>query len=166
MTFCSWTINGSAFSSLTLQVTVSPPLLSPPCSKLHLLAKPRTPLILPKFLPRSITHSAANSSLILSPPLTFSSISPPNVSAIPAPVIRRSFLLTVRAAPPAPSSKTVFSSACSRERNMRPSKFLSNPAAAVAHELLQEISRWSARPSGQSQEDDMTLLVFDYQSSS
>src|SRR6516165_10068994 len=40
------------------------------------------------------------------------------------------------------------------------------PAAAVAHELLQEISRWSARPSGQSQEDDMTLLVFDYQSSS
>ena len=40
------------------------------------------------------------------------------------------------------------------------------PAAAVAHGLLQEISRWSARPSGQSQEDDMTLLVFDYQSSS
>src|SRR5215472_17968318 len=41
MTFCSWTINGSAFSSLTLQVTVSPPLLSRPCSKVHLLAKPR-----------------------------------------------------------------------------------------------------------------------------
>jgi sigma-B regulation protein RsbU (phosphoserine phosphatase) len=40
------------------------------------------------------------------------------------------------------------------------------PAAAAAHELLQAISRWSVRPSGQTQEDDMTLLVLDYQSKS
>jgi serine phosphatase RsbU (regulator of sigma subunit) len=39
-------------------------------------------------------------------------------------------------------------------------------AAAVANELLREIARWSGRLSGQSQEDDMTLLVLDYQSSS
>jgi serine phosphatase RsbU (regulator of sigma subunit) len=39
-------------------------------------------------------------------------------------------------------------------------------AAALAHQLLQEIAHWSARPSGQSQEDDMTLLVLDYQSHS
>jgi sigma-B regulation protein RsbU (phosphoserine phosphatase) len=40
------------------------------------------------------------------------------------------------------------------------------PAAAVANDLLREISRWSGRLSGQAQEDDMTLLVLDYQSSS
>jgi len=40
------------------------------------------------------------------------------------------------------------------------------PAAAVVNELLREISRWSGRPSGQAQEDDMTLLVLDYESRS
>lgn len=37
-------------------------------------------------------------------------------------------------------------------------------APALAHQLLQEIARWSARSAGQGQEDDMTLLVLDYQS--
>jgi serine phosphatase RsbU (regulator of sigma subunit) len=36
-------------------------------------------------------------------------------------------------------------------------------AAEVSHELLKEIARWSFRPAGQNQEDDMTLLVLDYQ---
>lgn len=37
-------------------------------------------------------------------------------------------------------------------------------ASAVAHQLLQEIALWSARSPGHGQEDDMTLLVLDYQS--
>jgi sigma-B regulation protein RsbU (phosphoserine phosphatase) len=36
------------------------------------------------------------------------------------------------------------------------------PAAALADELLREITGWSARPSGSVQEDDMTLVVLDF----
>jgi sigma-B regulation protein RsbU (phosphoserine phosphatase)/two-component system sensor histidine kinase ChiS len=36
-------------------------------------------------------------------------------------------------------------------------------AGALADGLLNEIGRWAARSSGQSQEDDMTLLVLDCQ---
>jgi serine phosphatase RsbU (regulator of sigma subunit) len=35
-------------------------------------------------------------------------------------------------------------------------------AATLAEKLLAEISRWSARPPGHSQEDDMTLVVLDF----
>jgi hypothetical protein len=40
------------------------------------------------------------------------------------------------------------------------------PAAAFGDELLSEIARWSARSSGRAQEDDMTLIVVDYQGQS
>jgi Stage II sporulation protein E (SpoIIE) len=40
------------------------------------------------------------------------------------------------------------------------------PAAAFGDELLSEIARWSARSSGGAQEDDMTLIVLDYQGQS
>ena len=40
------------------------------------------------------------------------------------------------------------------------------PAAALADELLSEIARWSARSSGHTQEDDMTLIVVDCQGQS
>jgi len=40
------------------------------------------------------------------------------------------------------------------------------PPAALADELLSEIARWSARSSGHLQEDDMTLIVIDYQGQS
>ena len=36
-------------------------------------------------------------------------------------------------------------------------------AAALADQLLSEIARWSARSSGRLQEDDMTLIVIDWQ---
>jgi sigma-B regulation protein RsbU (phosphoserine phosphatase) len=35
--------------------------------------------------------------------------------------------------------------------------------AEISYELLKEIAQWSLRPAGQNQEDDMTLLVLDYQ---
>jgi sigma-B regulation protein RsbU (phosphoserine phosphatase) len=48
----------------------------------------------------------------------------------------------------------------------RCSQFLASrtqlPAAALADELLREITSWSARPSGSVQEDDMTLVVLDF----
>jgi serine phosphatase RsbU (regulator of sigma subunit) len=40
------------------------------------------------------------------------------------------------------------------------------PAAALGDELLSEIARWSARSAGRAQEDDMTLIVVDYQGQS
>jgi phosphoserine phosphatase RsbU/P len=36
------------------------------------------------------------------------------------------------------------------------------PAAALADDLLREIARWTERPSGGTQEDDMTLVVLDF----
>jgi serine phosphatase RsbU (regulator of sigma subunit) len=49
---------------------------------------------------------------------------------------------------------------------VRCTKFLeSNPrlnATALADELLAEIARWSARAAGESQDDDMTLVVLDF----
>ena len=64
-----------------------------------------------------------------------------------------------------PESKNPSAEEFSLERCKRFLESSSNlGAAALAHQLLHEITRWSARPSGQSQEDDMTLLVLDYQS--
>jgi sigma-B regulation protein RsbU (phosphoserine phosphatase) len=40
------------------------------------------------------------------------------------------------------------------------------PAASLADELLSEISRWSARSSGSLQQDDITLIVIDWQGQS
>jgi phosphoserine phosphatase RsbU/P len=39
-------------------------------------------------------------------------------------------------------------------------------APALADQLLSEIARWSARSSGRPQEDDMTLIVIDWQGQS
>ena len=40
---------------------------------------------------------------------------------------------------------------------------LGPPSAALADQLLSEIARWSARSSGRLQEDDMTLIIVDWQ---
>jgi serine phosphatase RsbU (regulator of sigma subunit) len=40
------------------------------------------------------------------------------------------------------------------------------PSAALADQLLSEIARWSARSSGRLQEDDMTLIIVDWQGQS
>jgi serine phosphatase RsbU (regulator of sigma subunit) len=40
------------------------------------------------------------------------------------------------------------------------------PSAALADQLLSEVARWSARSSGRLQEDDMTLIIIDWQGQS